>query len=72
MKEEIKPLLPASRWCPMARVTLVDPVVGEITGNRFPAGSGLSSYWADVKCLTTACAVFVGDQSSGHCGLIRG
>lgn len=67
MKNEMGP---TEKWCPMARV-LIDGDDAAVA-NRFPAGVGLSDYWLDVRCLGTACAVFVGDDSTGHCGLMRG
>lgn len=63
-------LLPGDKWCPMARIAVAGD--DQAIGNRFPAGVGLSDYWRDVRCLGTACAVFVGAAATGHCGLIRG
>ena len=73
-KQRSQGIKPTEKWCPMARVLVgggdCDPP--EAVANRFPAGVGLSDYWRDARCLGTACAVFVGDDSTGHCGLMRG
>lgn len=79
-KQRSQGIKPTEKWCPMARVVVhigppppgFESASGVLAANRFPAGDGLSDYWRDARCLGTACAVFVGDDSTGHCGLMRG
>lgn len=61
---------PKSRWCPMARVA-VTADGSEYSANRFPGGVEWNIEWSNVRCLGTACAVFVGDDTAGRCGLVR-
>ena len=67
MKDAMKP---TDKWCPMAR--LVMDFGPEVLANRFPSGTRYHDEWQAVRCLGTDCAVFVGEKTTGHCGLIRG
>lgn len=67
MKEVRKP---ADKWCPMARLAMDSGP--EVSANRFMSGTRYHDEWKAVRCLGAACAVFVGDDATGHCGLIRG
>ncbi len=64
-------LKPKDKWCPMARLAILEDSGVAGSANRFPGGVGLGDEWLRVRCLGGACAVFVGDDASGHCGLIR-
>ena len=68
MKEET--LKPKDKWCPMARMAMDRGP--EVSANRFPCGATYSDEYHRVRCLGEACAVFVGTDATGHCGLIRG
>lgn len=71
MKEKLKP---TDKWCPMARLVIPSdsPTDTEPVANRFCVGVGMSTYWDDVRCLGENCAVFIGTDADGHCGLIHG
>ena len=68
MKENT--IKPASKWCPMARLAIEHSAC---SANRFDGRDpGATENYSRVRCMTTVCAVFVGDDATGRCGLIRG
>jgi hypothetical protein len=61
---------PKDKWCPMARLAMIAHGP-ECAPNRFPGGVKWHDDWLAVRCLGEACAVFVGTDVDGHCGMIR-
>lgn len=59
-------LKPKDKWCPMARLAMYDGT-NLSSANRFPPGG--DEEWLRVRCLGEACAVFIGTNASGYCGL---
>lgn len=73
-KQRSQSLKPAEKWCPMARLAL-DPAQAntpDAPANRWIGGMARHAEWQAARCLGTACAVFIGDDATGRCGLIRG
>ena len=66
MKNAMKP---TDKWCPMARLAMDSGP--EVSANRFQSGTRYHDEWLAVRCLGPDCAVFVGDATTGHCGMIR-
>lgn len=67
-----KPLLPGEKWCPMVRVDVGSEGLTAVNRRQLIRGAaGESADSLNNRCLTTACAVFVGDDTTGYCGLIR-
>lgn len=61
---------PTEKWCPFSRLAIVSHGP-ECAANRFPGGVAWNDDWMQVRCLGTACAVFIGDDAAGHCGMAR-
>ena len=59
---------PGDKWCPMARLESDGRVANRWNGRSAEATENFSR----CRCMTTACAVFVGNEETGTCGLIRG
>lgn len=61
-------MAPTAKWCPMARLAMVSHGP-KTNANRFPGGVAYADDWRAVRCLGEACAVFIGTDTAGHCGL---
>jgi hypothetical protein len=56
------------KWCPMARLLVMPRSEMGTSANRFYGGD---DGWMCVRCLGEACAVYVGSDANGYCGLIN-
>lgn len=59
-------LKPKDKWCPMARLPYEPHGEAVTAANRF---YGADDAWMRVRCLGEACAVFIGTDATGYCGL---